>query len=561
MITTGDNKNPTSSLKDLRSIIQTVGLPFGWTLLTSSDEMLKFVHIKQRKKNPMKDPLITKSIIVHEDRTWTLRVHDKIIQHFDGEELEILTKYTEIKSSGEFFEILYTVDTAKICLGNPDFEEVPKSDDTINSNRETNFEVESNEKIFESTIRSTKCHLLIGGRYDRCAECSKHRSYLRVLKSRQSKQSDSKKHYTESNSHVNYRYLSSTEKTERLKTLHKELTATRRLLNNTRRKLESVIAKEGHVLDSEMNDYLSEILTNNDHIKNELPEGSFRRLFWQQQLQALSCKDSRQIRWHPIMVKWCLNVKLRSTSAYKAMRDSGFIKLPSERTLRDYTHWTKVSSGFQPSSFERLLVDIRYHQLADWQKYVVLLHDEIKIKSDLVYCKHTGQLIGFANLGEVNNALVDFEKQLEDEYTNGKPDIASYMLVFMVRGITTRLEYPLAHFPCSGCITADFIFPLLWEAVKHLETIGLKVIASTSDGASSNRKFIKMHKPPKSAKEIELYKTKNIYSPEERDLFFISDVPHLMKTVRNNWENSGWNKKTRELWVKTCILTIYIVYR
>jgi hypothetical protein len=510
----------------------------------------------------MKDPLITKSITVHRDRTWTLRVHDKVIQHFDGKELEILTKHKEINTSGEFFEILYTVDAAKVCLGNPDFEETTKSKDTvcidtINSNRETNFEVESNGKIFDNTIRSTNCHLLIAGRYDRCGECSKHRSYLRVLKSRQSKQSESNKHYTESNSHVNYRYLSSEEKTERLKSLHKELTATRRLLSNTRRKLERVIDKEGHVLDTEMNDYLSEILTNNVYFANELPEGSFRRLFWQQQLQALSCKDSRQIRWHPIMVKWCLNIKLRSSSAYKAMRDSGFIKLPSERTLRDYTHWTKVSSGFQPSSFERLLVDIRYHQLADWQKYVVLLHDEVKIKSDLVFCKHTGELIGFANLGEINNALIDFEKQLEDECTNGKPDIASYMLVFMVRGITTRLEYPLAHFPCSGCITADFIFPLLWEAVKHLETIGLKVIASTCDGAASNRKFIKMHKPPKSAKEIEIHKTRNIYSPEERDLFFISDVPHLIKTVRNNWENSGWNKKTRELWVKTTTLTIY----
>ena len=409
MTTTGDNnrcqplagpprKNPANPPKDLGCIIHTVGLPSGWTLSTSSDEMLKVVHIKQRKKNPMKDPLITKSITVRRDRTWALRVHDKVIQHFDGKELEILTKHAEINSSGEFFEILYTVDSAKVCLGNPDFDETTKSKDIINSNRETNFEVESNGKIFDRTIRSTKCHLLIGGRYDRCIECSKHRSYLRVLKSRQSKQSDSNKHHTESNSHVNYRYLSSEEKTERLKTLHKELTATRRLLNNTRRKLEGIIAKEGHVLDPEMNDYLSTILTNNVHFKNELPEGSFRRLFWQQQLQALSCKDSRQIRWHPMMIKWCLNVKLRSSSAYKAMRDSGFIKLPSERTLRDYTHWTKESSGFQPSSFERLLVDIRYHQLAEWQKYVVLLHDEVKIKSDLVYCKHTGQLIGFAFL-------------------------------------------------------------------------------------------------------------------------------------------------------------------
>ena len=147
---------------------------------------------------------------------------------------------------------------------------------------------------------------------------------------------------------MNYRYLSSEEKTEWLKTLHKELTVTRQLLNNTRHKLERVFAKEGHVLDTEMNDYLSEILTNNVHFANQLPVGSIRRLFWQQQLQALSGKDSQQIRWHPIMVKWCLNVKLRSSSAYKAIQDSGFIKLPSERTLRDYTHWTKVSSGFQP---------------------------------------------------------------------------------------------------------------------------------------------------------------------------------------------------------------------
>ena len=101
----------------------------------------------------------------------------------------------------------------------------------------------------------------------------------------------------------------------------------------------------------------------------------------------------------------------------------------------------------------------------------MLLHDEVKIKSDLVYCKHTGELIGFANLGETNNALVDFEKQLEDECTNGKPNIADYMLVFMVRGITTRLEYPLAHFPCSGCITADFPldFP---SALGSSETLG-----------------------------------------------------------------------------------------
>ena len=120
-------------------------------------------------------------------------------------------------------------------------------------------------------------------------------------------------------------------------------------------------------------------------------------------------------------------------------------------------HW--MSSGFQPSTFEQLLVKARYKELKEWQKFIVPLHDEVKIKNDLVYCKHTGELIGFANLGEINNSLVEFEKQFENEMST-MPDIASHMLVFMVYGVTTTLEHPVAHFPSANCITADFLFRL-----------------------------------------------------------------------------------------------------
>jgi hypothetical protein len=71
--------------------------------------------------------------------------------------------------------------------------------------------------------------------------------------------------------------------------------------------------------------------------------------------------------------------------------------------------------------------------------------------------------------------LVDFEKQCQIEVSNCTPDIATYMLSFMVRGVSISLEYPLAHFPCSGCISADQIYPLFWNGVRHLETLGFKV--------------------------------------------------------------------------------------
>ena len=38
--------------------------------------------------------------------------------------------------------------------------------------------------------------------------------------------------------------------------------------------------------------------------------------------------------------------------------------------------------------------------------------DEMHIKSDLVYDKHNGNLIGFVNLGDTNNKLLQFENAM-----------------------------------------------------------------------------------------------------------------------------------------------------
>jgi len=45
------------------------------------------------------------------------------------------------------------------------------------------------------------------------------------------------------------------------------------------------------------------------------------------------------------------------------------------------------------------------------------------------------------------------------------------------------------------------------------------------------------------------YKTINPYSDEPRPLYFISDVPHLMKTTRKFWANCFAHSYSRTLWV------------
>ena len=63
-----------------------------------------------------------------------------------------------------------------------------------------------------------------------------------------------------------------------------------------------------------------------------------------------------------------------------------------------------------------------------------------------------------------------------------------------------------------------------------------QVLFATFDGASVNRKLIKLH--GLTSKEL-THKVINPYSSESRYLYFISDPPHLMKTTRNCWFNNN----------------------
>ena len=110
------------------------------------------------------------------------------------------------------------------------------------------------------------------------------------------------------------------------------------------------------------------------------------------------------------------------------------------------------------------------------------------------------------------------------------------MLVLMVRSLTSNLKYPLAVFATKS-VTADVLYPIIWQAVKILKiNCQLKVLCITCDGATPNRKFFKMHKTD-DHQDDPVYWTINRFSPDKRKIYFVSDVPHLLKTARNCFAN------------------------
>ena len=330
---------------------------------------------------------------------------------------------------------------------------------------------------------------------------------------------------------MNYRYLTTAEKDDRLERLHNLQRQTKRKADHLSAKIAENIEHKGVIVDEAMHHDLTQIV--NDHtskVNATYPNDCFQKLFWMQQQKASALTNARSMRWHPLMIKWCLYLRHLSGRAYEMLRESGCITLPSQRTLRDYTHYVRSTTGFSAEVDEQLIEAAKVAKAEEWEKCVVLVMDEKHVKEDLVYDKHSGALIGFVNLGQTNQHLLQFQKAIEGDNTDSE-ELAKTMFTFMVRGLFTRLEFPYAQFPCAD-VSGELLFDPFWEAVYRLERNGLKVLAATADGASTNRRLIKLH----SSKSGEVvYKVVNPHSRDRRYLYFFADPPHLLKTVRNAW--------------------------
>ena len=198
----------------------------------------------------------------------------------------------------------------------------------------------------------------------------------------------------------------------------------------------------------------------NKNVLDEFPEGSFARLFWQQQLDALSKKSKKGMRWDPLMIKWCLYLRHKSSGAYELLRSSGVISLPSQRTLRDYTHYVNSTVDFSKDVDTQLAMAAKLSSCEEFQKCCIMLMDEMYIKEELVYDKHTGALVGFVNLGDINSHLITFEQSLQSQQSTTPSDsLATTMMVFVVQGLLSPLSFPYAQFPCHN-VTGQLLFNL-----------------------------------------------------------------------------------------------------
>ena len=132
-----------------------------------------------------------------------------------------------------------------------------------------------------------------------------------------------------------------------------------------------------------------------DHIGSE--SDMFFITFLKDQAKALNV-PSRQMRWHPLVIKWCFKLYAKSQSMYADLRDSGFLKLPSVRTLCDYKNYSSSKSGWKTSIFEKMDITFTDQKFSEVGRFGGLFFVEVKIKEGLLFDPPTWELVGFVDL-------------------------------------------------------------------------------------------------------------------------------------------------------------------
>ena len=99
--------------------------------------------------------------------------------------------------------------------------------------------------------------------------------------------------------------------------------------------------------------------------------------------------------------------------------------------------------------------------------------------------------------------------------------------------------------------SGDQMFVPVWEAVYRLENMVSRFWLC--DGLAANRGLFSLHKPGSTTPVNKVLKP-HAHDGEKRYLWFLSDAPHLMKTVRNSWANCK-----RKLWVSMLSFLLFMV--
>ena len=238
-------------------------------------------------------------------------------------------------------------------------------------------------------------------------------------------------------------------------------------------------------------------------------------------------------RWDRDIVSLCLSLWSRSPRGYADLRNSKFLILPSRKLLQRYKNRIYQEAGINKDVLHWMRNEAQLKNIPPEGYEGGLIIDEMSVQPDLQFKKRDNdiQLIGFSECTP--------ESIVFDQITTHRRQrtLATHALQLLFLGFT-GFRFPFAHFP-STTASGHELYLLLWESVNMLSNFGFKIQYVSTDGAQSNRDLLKLLLPDFISLNPTSCSFKNIYCYDNPKLFFIMDISHVIKKIRNNILKSG----------------------
>ena len=106
----------------------------------------------------------------------------------------------------------------------------------------------------------------------------------------------------------------------RMTQLHNNLRHILKQRDQLKERVAAAVESHGEVVDETLHDDLTQIMqTEGKRLMESAAPGSLQRVFFQQQLESSSKNDARGMRWHPLMIRWCIYLCHQSQGAYETL--------------------------------------------------------------------------------------------------------------------------------------------------------------------------------------------------------------------------------------------------
>ena len=194
-----------------------------------------------------------------------------------------------------------------------------------------------------------------------------------------------------------------------------------------------------------------------------------------------------------------------SPKGYALLRK--LIALPSVSIIHRWLSVVDIQPGFSKSVKEALRKKVR--TMSERDRYCSVVFDEMSVKEALSYDEKHDLVVGLQDLGMLGRA----------------GGVAKQALVVMVRGLAAQWKQPLGYFlSCDGVRGCD-LRSLLEECLNDLIEIGLHPATLVCDQGPNNRALFA---------NLSIDKDNTFFEYQDHTIFCLYDIPHLLKSTRNN---------------------------